>query len=633
MSGFSSRPVVVFDLPLANGVAILHPEQVVLRFGDQGTVDVGALCYLRRHSAKRKSNGGGRKVDRASFSQKRAERVRALIGYLSEEFAHGGRRATTLRIMTQLFVTSLMGWADANGYSDVLDGEPTGRPAFREYNAHLQERVARNSISVNTGAQHQNYALDLLGGFLNIDDLHRGINLLRYDMQAKESTRPPCEDAQSKVLALCEALFNGFTELVLEGKLYPFRLTMPKYLGWPDNNLWIFPTHKWCLPPHQVGNRNKLGKPYWAYNYVDGRLATIQELLPHFGDNNANTCNAVLRAKSCISAGNADLHNHSRQDRAVAAHTAFVLLFIANTAMNLAQVLELPWDGDYEVGIERQGFRVIKGRAGNRVVYFEITAAFLPTLKRYLQLRNYLLNGAACDRLFFSMGPNQVGPPSKMKDYAIDNLFGILRMIDPRLPKINPREWRAAKSDWLIRHSDPATAALVLQNSESTVLRAYAAGSETIHVQEMSNFFERVADLVMNKGQTIVRGVELAVGACSSFGAPHPVEGNVPVAPDCRGPEGCLFCDKFRVHADERDTRKLLSCRYCIQQTSHLAASEEHFQRLFGPILDRIQQILDEVNRRVAGMVERVRLEIEEEGELDPYWAGKLEMLMELELV
>ena len=395
----------------------------------------------------------------------------------------------------------------------------------------------------------------------------------------------------------------------------------------------IFPTHKWCLPPHQVGNRNKLGKPYWAYNYVDGRLATIQELLPHFGDNNANTCNAVLRAKSCITAGNADLHNHSRQDRAVAAHTAFVLLFIANTAMNLAQVLELPWDGDYEVGIERQGFRVIKGRAGNRVVYFEITAAFLPTLKRYLQLRNYLLNGAACDRLFFSMGPNQVGPPSKMKDYAIDNLFGILRMIDPRLPKINPREWRAAKSDWLIRHSDPATAALVLQNSESTVLRAYAAGSETIHVQEMSNFFERVADLVMNKGQTIVRGVELAVGACSSFGAPHPVEGNVPVAPDCRGPEGCLFCDKFRVHADERDTRKLLSCRYCIQQTSHLAASEEHFQRLFGPILDRIQQILDEVNRRVAGMVERVRLEIEEEGELDPYWAGKLEMLMELELV
>lgn len=633
MSGFSSRPVVVYDLPLANELTILHPEQVVLRFGDQGTVDVGALCYLRRHSAQRKSNGGGRKVDLASFSQKRAERVRTLIGYFSEEFAHSGRRATTLRCMTQTFVKSLMGWADANAYADVLDGEPTARAAFRAYNAYLRERISRNSISVNTGTLHQNFALDLLGGFLDIDDLHRGINLLRYDMQAKEPTRPPCEDAQSKVLALCGALFDGFTELVLEGKPYPFLLTMPKYLDWPDNKLWIFPTSRWCLPPHQVADRHKLGIPYWAYDYVNGRLATIEELLPRSGNNKANTCNALLRAKNCITVANTDFQSHARRKKAMLAHNAFVLMFIANTAMNLAQVLELTWNGDYEVGVERLGFRAIKGRAGNRVVYFEITAAFLPELKRYLQLRDYFLNGMPCDRLFMSLGVNFVGPPNKMKDYAIDNLFGILMMIDPHLPRVKPREWRAAKSDWLIRNRDPATAALVLQNSESTVLRAYATGSETIHLQEMSNFFEHLADLVVSKGQPIVRGVNLAVGACSSFGAPIQVANNVPIMPDCRGPEGCLFCEKLRVHADERDTRKLLSCRYCIQQTSHLAATEEHFQRQFGPILDRIQKILDEVNRREPGMVERVRQEVEEEGELDPYWAGKLEMLMDLELV
>ena len=77
----------------------------------------------------------------------------------------------------------------------------------------------------------------------------------------------------------------------------------------------------------------------------------------------------------------------------------------------------------------------------------------------------------------------------------------------------------------------------------------------------------------------------------------------------------------------------MLSCRYCIQQTSHLAATEEQFQRLFTPILDRIQKVLDEIERREVGMVERIRREVEEEGELDPYWAGKLEMLMDLELV
>ena len=631
MSGFASRPVVVYDLPLPREATLLHPEQVMLRFGDQGTVDVGALCYLRRDSAPRRKRGAGRSVDLASFDQQRADRLRTLIGYFSDVFAHSGRRAATLRGMIHTFIGSFMDWADGNGHAGVLDGEPTARAAFRDYVRYLRECVLRNSLSINTGAAKQRCVLDLLGGFLNIDDLHRGINLLRGDMQAKEPTRPPCEADQSKVLALCAALFEGFNALVLEGKPYPFRLGMPQYLDWADSALWIFPTRKWCSPPHRIAARQKLGKPYRAYDYINGRLATIEELLPHHGSRNAR--GGLLRAQRGMAAANADLQHRSRRDRAVVAHNAFVLMFIANTGMNLAQVLELSWNGDYEVDVERQGFRAIKRRAGNKAVHFEITAAFLPRLKRYLALRHYLLNGAACDRLFLSLGPRLIGPPERMKDYALDHLFEQLRMIDPQLPKVTPRQWRAAKSDWLIRNKDPATAALVLQNSERTTLRAYAAGSESTHIHEMSEFFARIANLVVSKRKPIVRGTDLAVGACASFGAPHPVEGNVPAIPDCRRPEGCLFCDKFRVHADERDTRKLLSCRYCIQQTSHLAASEEQFQRLFNPILGRIQAILDEVDRREAGIVERIRREVEEEGELDPYWAGKLEMLMALELV
>jgi hypothetical protein len=178
LSRFSSRPVIVYDLPLAKEVTLLHPEQVVLRFADQGTVDVGALCYLRRDSARRRNSRAGRNVDHASFNQKRAQQVGRLIGYFSEAFAHSGRRPTTLRTMTQLFLRPFMEWADANGHVNTLDGEPTARAAFRDYVTYLRECVSRNAMSVNTGAQHQNTTLDLLGGFLNIDDLHRGINLL-----------------------------------------------------------------------------------------------------------------------------------------------------------------------------------------------------------------------------------------------------------------------------------------------------------------------------------------------------------------------------------------------------------------------------------------------------------------------
>lgn len=151
-------------------------------------------------------------------------------------------------------------------------------------------------------------------------------------------------------------------------------------------------------------------------------------------------------------------------------------------------------------------------------------------------------------------------------------------------------------------------------------------------MEEMSSFFNQVSESVVSQGVVIANGVERAVGICGEYGNPHSLESNTPVPTDCRSAEGCLFCDKFRVHADERDTRKLLSCRYCLQQTSHFAASEEQFQSLFGVIFDRIGLLLAEIERRVPGLVSRLQREIEE-GELDPYWAAKLELLINLELI
>ena len=150
-------------------------------------------------------------------------------------------------------------------------------------------------------------------------------------------------------------------------------------------------------------------------------------------------------------------------------------------------------------------------------------------------------------------------------------------------------------------------------------------------MEEMGSFFDRLDDIVMDSHIIAPELVERAVGKCSSFGNPHKSSA-APLTPDCKGPEGCLFCDNFKVHADERDTRKLISCRYCLQQSAHLTASEEHCLALFGPIFDRIAVILSEVRRRQAGLVERIEHEVVNDGELDPYWASKLEMLVNLEL-
>lgn len=639
MSELVARPISVYDLPLAVGAAILHPEQVVLNFGRAGTVDIGFLCYLRREPQTRtgksvRKSGFGRKVVVDSFNAARAGRVRALIEHISQEFSESGRRPETVRNRASRFLP-FMTWADTHGYIDVLEDEGQARLAVREYAMFIRDRVNQNLISLTSGAGQQAAAFSLLGDFLEIDDLTRGVNLLRGNQRSNEGTLPPCEDAQAKVLSMCEALFNSLTELVLDAKPYPFRVPMPKYLGWADPTLWIFPTSKWCMAPHEMEQRHKAKVPFLAYDYANGRLATMDELKLNksfAGDNDITRRQVLRRCRLQIEAANADPQNINRRHMSALALNIFVLMFIAQTGMNWAQAVEMPWSGEYEAGVERQVFRAIKWRAGNRKVYFEIPVSFLPTFKRYLELRSYILDGISCEFLFFSLGCNTLELP-KMLPGGPTPLFKILQRIDPQLPKIMPRQWRAAKSDWLIRNTDPSTAALVLQNAEKTVLKSYTAGSETVHLEEMTLFLDKVSAVVVENGKVIEGSINCAVGVCSSYGAPHQISGEIAVQPDCKEQEGCLFCDKFKVHADDQDTRKLLSCRYCLQQSAHLAGSEERIQSMLGPIFDRIQVILDEVSRRDETLVLRVTREVEVDGELDPYWSRKLEMLMDLGLV
>lgn len=632
MNMFTKRKVVTFDLPLPKDIKILFPEQVILKFDKVGSIDVGALCYLHRGPNNRNQPNDSHLVDKSSFNHARAKCVESFIWFISEQFKNSGKRVITVHGKFQTFVTHFMVWADSNKHYEVLEVEDSARVAFREYVAYLKEQTLQNVISVNWAARLHEKSQYVLEEFLNIDRLSQGIKLIRRVAQATEPTKVPCEDDSSKILALSEALFRGFSQLVIDKMEFPFRLNIPHYLGYKDNGLWIFPLAKWCMPPYQSSDPEKLTRGCRAYDFVNGRLALLEQIEQRY-KYRCLAKSALRSAHIRLSKANENHRDFSRRQAAMQANLAFVLLFIANTGMNLSQVFDLTWSADYKSQVERQGFRTIKWRAAGRVCQFEITAAFLPSFKHYLKLREYLLNGKTCDYLFITLGARKVETPKKMLRADLENYYRTLRIIDPNLPKVTARQWRTAKSDWLIRNTDPSTAAIILHNSEKTVLKHYADGSETRHLDEMSNFLNGVAETVVNKGQVIDQGIERSIGVCSSFGMPHQLLGNVPVIPDCHAPEGCLFCDKFKIHADDRDTRKLVSCRYCLSQTSHLVSSEEQFQKLFAPIFDRIKYLLDEINQRDEMMVTRILREVEEFGELDSYWANKLEMFTALELI
>lgn len=634
---FTRRHTIIYDLPLPEGTIILRPEFVIVRFPNGQTADIGSLCYIKRESAPklyqagRRSSNQGRQVALHSLDKERAERIRTLITHISGDLKSSGRRAETVRDMATRFI-AFMSWADENGFHDLLNSHEIARPVIQAYTHYIRERVTTNAISLNSGVNQQNSVFTLLGEFFEVDNLTRGINLLQKKQATAENTTPPDESAQAKVLALSESLFDGLTTLVLDQKHYPYALKMPEYLDLPNHILWVFPALSWFKSPNNTSTNSK--KKSLGYNYSEGRVNTIQELqiLQGYAGSSKDAQLVIKFSSRNIELANRNSRDSQRLHVGMITLNAFMILFIAQTGMNLAQIVNLTWSNDYIVGSEHQSFRAIKWRAGGKECFFELPIAFMRAFKRFLELREFLLEGRHCDWLFFKLGQRGMGEPLQIKT-GLANTYTTLQRIDPDLPEVHSRQWRAAKSDWLIRNTDPATAALVLQNSEKTVLTSYAKGSDTSHLKELSEFLDKVSEIVVDKERVIEGGVNRAVGICTSFGSPRQRSGFVTIQSDCNGAEGCLFCDKFKVHADEVDTRKLLSCRYCLHQTAPLVGSEERYQVLIVPILDRIESILSEISIRDKDLVLKVTKEVDEDGELDPYWASKLGMLMELGLV
>lgn len=620
-----SRAAHVYSMPLAEGVSILHPELAVVKFGLANTVDIGILCYAQRTNSDKNTRSSGREVVLESLLQSRIPYVRKLLFHISALCETSGLRMRTLQDRFG-YLVGFVNWADFNKWPDVLSGVDAAGPAMRAYFEYVRDRVTRNAITLNTGARLQINVVNTLGGFFDAEHIGRGLNLLKRDRNSGEATLPPSELDQGRVLSLCNCLFDGICELVVDQMQYPYALKTPKYLGFPKDQLWVFPAKAWFKTPAAIES----SPMHAGYDYVEGRLATRDEVKTQYSRVNAPK-EVIWGARTTLKHANENFNHSYRWHLSRKALNIFLIMFIAATGMSWAQAAELPWSGDYEVHSTNQGFRAVKWRAGGRSVSFELSISFLPKFKRFLTLRNYILQGKQCDYLFFN-SLKVADNPGRIRS-SLERTYEMLRGIDPALNAVMPRAWRAAKSDWLVRNTDPSTAALVLQNSEKTVLKHYAQGSETLHHEEMSKFLSSVAVTVIAPGEALEGATPCAVGACTSFGEPVAASAEARIKPNCDSAEGCLFCDKFRVHADETDTRKLLSCRYTINLTSPLISTDEEFGVLILPILERIDGLVADIAGRKPAMVERLKEEVNEDGELDPYWAGKVEMLMTLGLI
>ncbi|EKD73892.1 MAG: hypothetical protein ACD_45C00156G0001, partial [uncultured bacterium] len=380
-----------------------------------------------------------------------------------------------------------------------------------------------------------------------------------------------------------------------------------------------------------LANRDTWKGGGWAWDYMNGKIFTYEKIKHHYSKTNFSKT-AIKNAMQLLEKSNLDPRHHARLLLASLAIQSFTMLFIANTAMNIAPLSQLPWDTNQVFECDKstkQGFKSVKYRAGGANVEFYITNHFLPYFRRYLELRTWVLQGRNAPLFFILDKQKNIKNVDDSLAFKLRKKLGKFNITLP-----SARQWRAYKSEWLIRTTDIETTSLLLQNSKETVMQSYMAGSKISADNEMTAFLNNMHLKVVTAKKAPATAI--SVGHCLEHNKPKTEVSGSAIQPNCHQPEGCLFCDKYRVHADEYDIRKLWSCRYVISETRTLAASETHFEKVFGVVLNRIDSLLEFISSKNDALnqtVKRIKFEVMEEGRLTIYWASKLQMLTELTMV
>lgn len=638
---FSTRPTYVLDLPCKDGVRILHPERVILKIGSS-YADVGAFCYALRSSERRKP-GQPAKVVLTSFVKQRSKQILQTIKIFSAMLQ--GKSPRTVRT-DFAYLKALLDWADGSGHTDCLAGGDATRNAFRGYVTHVEDRFLRQTIGSAIASLLQKGALEFLEAITGEQGLDRGVRITKNKDSANGGAEPVPDYDFANMLALSQSLFDCLCDLVLNHRPFPYKLDLPKSLGWSQSHLWLFPNSLWRLPPHlsDPAIRQKMGtSANWAYDYQHGCVCTVDEIwdrykVPTESAKRKWAAKAVQAAQRQIDASNADPRDHWRFHLAKLAHNAFCWLLHANTGGNQQPILDLETDGTLDKVVANQGFREIKFRASGKDVPITIPISFMPSLQRFMELRTWLLNGASCPHLFFTFGSRGKRKPSieRASEAILSNHNNVLRGLDPRLIAIRAKRIRATVNDQLLRNNDASVVAKVLGHTEATELKKYGRGSQVDHRVEMTYVLEKISAVA--KKQVIIpiradlgkNAKELEQGGgCAHYGHPEAMIDDPALKPDCAG--GCWFCNHRMLVADELDARKVASAAFVMEQ---LILGPQHEAKL-RPLIIKCETDLESIarTRDCRAMAERVRNDVYEYGNLTPYWAEKYHLFLELEVI
>lgn len=585
-SHLDAYPTLKF--PFDETPAIWVPERTVLRLDHGKRVPVFVWCYLERHVI-----AASNFYNPASLS---VVRIAALPRAIERLAKHFRLRATSSRtiysILSSLsrFLVYIDNDEHGGSFEPILSDPDVALRTLELYHRHLKSKIQTHASSRNTVANQELATLQALSIIHNrqyADELEKITSGLR------RTTKAPNSEHVAQLMSIQTAIFDSACRIL-------------------DS----------CASTHSDGT--------WRLSFSSSDESHVVDLP----------------------------EGYSRARLMELAAMSYAGLVLCDSGANLAQLqlYEEPHDLSKQLTEpDRISLtqKVVKLRAGGKAVPLTMTAVTFTRLRRFAKIRHEIIELLGCDDIgpfFFkceyanvlgrtaqsrlkigAMEPIAVLP---LSDYFAVELRKKIAAAGSNLPHITSRQLRSHKQQHLTRNYGLHVAAATMGHTIATAVKAYCAAEEGVQANDMGSFMSSLHKTVVRSAHVqSTMLVPVPAGECASHGNPAPTDSIPLVEPDCIKTEGCFFCERFRVHADEVDLRKLLSCRNVLVRIGHLQSESIRTDRVYESVLARIEFLLRELQQIMGSdAVDQIEADVAA-GNLTRYWAVKVQQLGLLGLI
>lgn len=598
-------------------------DNLVLKLSER--VALAPLCY--RQWRKDVYNDNSKiSVIPDSYDPKRGPIIASTLRWLAAKYDEGAKSHRTLKRDLAESLWPFFEFCNSKGFPADISTAQSHLRKFTDLLLHevkIYDRQLCIGLSTQRASMRQSAAIGWLVAHLGIPESSVAVGMRRIKKNIKQvkPTQPMHDEVLAQHFSFYTALFRQLADIVLDAKPLPCSIQLL------DETLWLAPHQTYVKPEHRIDVDGMQG-----FNYQTGKPYSLEQLITqgktkYQAQTIVKNCrNSIIRSKQPFSMVRRRIVGWACQ--------AYFMHFLTLTGENDSTAASQLFDGEYEVERAEQHFRNLKLRAGGKPVTYQLQNEFMPDFRRYIALRDYLLRhlwrqDSPYPYLFIKGVTKGVVPHQLTGEASRTIRANAARTFTGKLADGGSRQTRVTKGLWIRKEAGSQVAAYILQHNVPTANQSYTGRNEETATDELTDFFEHVHAALT---KAVTNDQDTATGHCGETGKPKLMPGS-PVDVDCKQGEGCLFCAQYRPHADEADCRKLLSLRYLIDLSKDNAADQAHFQRVFEPVLARIDTWLDafrEKDTSITPVVERVKVEVYEHEQLTPFWYRKLEMLQDL---